>query len=65
MMEKSKMLKKIILKSVYHFFKTNAQNDKFIYKCKDFIIENNKFIFKSLILEVIPTKKALKVIKLL
>lgn len=47
------IIKDYILKSVYPIFKTNAQKNRFIEKYKDFIIENNKLIFKPLNLEVI------------
>ena len=57
MMKKLKMLKNYILKRVYPFFKKYSQKDRFIDRYKDFIIKNNKLIFKFLVLEVIPTNK--------
>ena len=55
--EEIENVKNYISKRVYPFFKTNAQKDRFIDKYNDFIIENNKLIFKPLMLELIPNNK--------
>ena len=50
-------IKDYILKGRFPIFRTNAQRYRFIQKYKDFIVKNNKIIYKPLNLEVIPNDK--------
>jgi len=55
--EEIEKVKKYILNRVIPVFKTNFQRDRFIEKYKNFVVENNKLIYKPLNLEVIPNDK--------
>ena len=55
--EEIEKVKKYILNKVIPVFKTNFQRDRFIEKYKNFVVENNKLIYKPLNLEVIPNDK--------
>ena len=50
-------IKNYILNGWLPSFKTNYQKDKFIQRFKDFVIENDKIIYKPLNLEVVPNNK--------
>ena len=50
-------IKDYLLKGIFPRFRTNAQRYRFIQKYKDFIVKNNKIIYKPLNLEVIPNDK--------
>ena len=50
-------VKNYILNGWLPSFKTNYQKDKFIQRFKDFVIENDKIIYKPLNLEVVPNNK--------
>ena len=47
-MKKLKKLKYYISKRIYPLYKPNAQKQRVIEKFKNFIIENNKLVFKPL-----------------
>ena len=55
--EEIEKVKQYILNKKLPAFKTNFQKDRFIEKYKQFVIENNKLIYKPLNLEVIPFNK--------
>ena len=55
--EEIEKAKQYILNKVIPVFKTNFQRDRFIEKYKNFVVENNKLIYKPLNLEVIPNDK--------
>ena len=44
-------------KTCISIFQNKCKKDRFIDKYKDFNFKNNKLIFKTLILEVVPNKK--------